>query len=134
MLISENRKNVTRGLHYQNPYPQSKIVWCTKGAVYDVFLDLRQGSPTFGKWHGLILSAKEDAGVYLPKGLAHGFQAIEDNSAILYLLDEQQISENERGIRWDDPDLGIAWPAKKGAILSEKDRGFPFFKKAEKFR
>jgi len=134
VLVSKNRKNAIRGLHYQHPGAQQKIVWCTRGKVYEVLLDLRKQSPTFGKWHALTLSAELGNGVYVPKGVAHGFASVEEGSELLYIIGGQQSPKSERGVRFDDPKLAIGWPVgKKEAILSEKDKSWPAFSEAEKF-
>jgi len=134
VLISENKKNAIRGLHYQHPQAQHKIVWCTKGEIFDVLLDMRKESQSFGKWHGIKLSARLANGVFVPEGVAHGFASLEAGSAILYLLGGSQVLKSERGVRFDDPELRIDWHVdKKDAIVSEKDRALPFFKDAVKF-
>ena len=134
VLTSENRKNAIRGLHYQHPEAQHKLVWCTAGRVFEVLLDMRKASPSYGKWHGLMLSAKLANGVFVPEGVAHGFASLEEASAILYVLGGSQVQKSETGVRFDDPDLAIDWHVdKKDQIVSEKDRVLPLFKNASKF-
>lgn len=127
-----NHKATVRGLHYQNlPHAEAKIVRCLKGKIYDVAVDLRQGSKTFLQWHGVELSAEANNALYIPKGFAHGFQTLMDESDILYLHNEYYTPKLEFGIRVDDPKLEIEWPYpfKK---LSEKDKSYPFLDNAFK--
>lgn len=134
VLTSENKKNVIRGLHYQHPEAQHKIAWCTAGEIFEVLLDMRKASPSFGKWHGVLLSAKLANGVFVPEGVAHGFVSLEEGSTILYVLGGPQVPHSERGVRFDDPALGIDWHVDAGKeIVSEKDRALPLFKDAVKF-
>lgn len=132
VLVSSNRKGVVRGLHYQLPNPQAKLAFCIRGEIHDVIADLRKGSPFFGKTMALRLSARAGQGIYIPKGFAHGFQALTEGAQLLYVLDCAQNSRDERGIRFDDPHLAIKWPIKK-AIVSKRDRAFPDFASAEKY-
>jgi dTDP-4-dehydrorhamnose 3,5-epimerase len=116
---------VLRGLHYQlNPRAQTKLVRVTAGAVFDVVLDIRKGSPTYGKWQSFILSAENKLQLLVPKGCAHGFCTLEPNTEVQYKVDEFYSPEHDRGIAWNDPALGIDWPC-KDPILSEKDRKHP---------
>ena len=114
-------KFTLRGLHYQLP-PKSevRIVRCLRGAVLDMSLDLRPKSPTFGKWHSAKLTSDNRKMVYIPKGFAHGFMTLEDNTEFLYLVTEFYSPENERVIRWNDPKFGMKWP-EKPRFISEKD-------------
>ncbi|QJC53868.1 dTDP-4-dehydrorhamnose 3,5-epimerase [Paenibacillus albicereus] len=122
---------VLRGLHYQlNPKAQTKLVRCTAGAIYDVVVDIRKGSPTFGQWQGFILSAANHRQLLVPKGFAHGFCTLVPNSEVQYKVDELYSAEHDRGIAWNDPALGIDWPAGK-PILSEKDGKHPLLADAE---
>lgn len=122
---------VIRGLHYQlNPKAQTKLVRCTSGAIYDVVLDIRKGSPTFGKWQGFILSAHNHRQLLVPQGFAHGFCTLVPNSEVQYKVDEFYSAENDRGIAWNDPSLAIDWPTSK-PILSDKDNKHPLFVDAE---
>lgn len=105
---------------------ETKLVRCIKGAFYDVILDIRPSSPTFGKSFGALLSAENRLMMYVPKGFAHGFLTVEDNSEVLYFVSQVYSKELERGIRWNDPQFKIAWPAAP-AIISERDQNHPDF-------
>lgn len=121
-----HRKGTLRGLHYQAPpHLEAKLVRCTRGAVFDVAVDLRAGSKTFGRWWGIELSAENRLAAYLPKGFAHGFQTLADESELFYQISASYVAEAARGLAWDDPALAIAWPDKAGAIASERDRAHP---------
>ena len=134
VLVSQSRKNVIRGLHYQHPEAQHKIVWCTAGEIFEVLLDMRKASPSYGKWHGLVLSSRRAEGVFVPEGVAHGFASLEEGSTLLYVLGGPQVPGSETGVRFDDPALGIGWHVgMEEAIVSEKDRALPLFSNALKF-
>lgn len=116
---------VLRGLHYQlEPKAQTKLVRCLKGAIYDVVVDLRKNSPTFGKWESFILTEYNKLQLLVPKGFAHGILTLVPNTELLYKVDEFYSKEHDRSIRWDDPKLNINWPV-KNVILSEKDEKAP---------
>lgn len=118
---------VMRGMHYQlPPAAEVKIVRCIRGALLDVALDLRPDSPTFGKWFGAELSMENRTMMYIPKGCAHGFFTLQGNTEALYFVDSAYAPELERGVRYDDPRFGIAWPAAPGEV-SLKDRSWPDF-------
>lgn len=120
-----------RGLHYQlYPKAQTKLVRVVKGAIYDVAVDIRKDSPNYGKWVGVILSEQNKRQLLVPKGFAHGFCTLVDNTEVLYKVDEYYSKEHDRGIYWDDPDLKIPWPTKK-IIISEKDAVQPLLTQAE---
>jgi len=122
---------VLRGLHYQlNPKAQTKLVRVAAGAIYDVVVDIRKNSVTFGQWVGVILSAANKRQLLVPKGFAHGFCTIVPNTEVLYKVDEFYSPEHDRGIAWNDPDLGIDWPA-SNPIMSEKDTKHPQLKEAD---
>lgn len=122
---------VLRGLHYQlNPKAQAKLIMVVRGAVYDVVLDIRRSSPTFGQWVGTILSEHNHRQLLVPKGFAHGFCTLVPNTQVLYKVDEYYSPENDRGILWNDPALGIDWPT-SNPTLSDKDQRHPLLKDAE---
>jgi len=122
---------VLRGLHYQlAPKAQTKLIRVIAGAIYDVILDIRKESPTYGHWEAYILSEYNHRQLLVPKGFAHGFCTLVPNTQVLYKVDEYYSPEYDRGILWDDPSLGIEWPT-SNPILSEKDTKHPLFKDAE---
>ncbi len=124
-------KDVIRGLHYQlNPRAQTKLVRVITGAIYDVAVDIRLGSPTYGQWVGVTLTEENHRMLLVPKGFAHGFCTLTDNTHVQYKVDEYYSVENDKGILWNDPTLGIEWPTLT-PILSEKDTEQPMFKDAE---
>lgn len=127
---SFSRKNVIRGLHFQKKNPQVKLVRVLSGAVFDVVVDLRPNSKTFGKWFGIELSSQNRLQLYIPEGFAHGFQTLSDGAEFAYKCTRYYAPEDEGGIRWDDPEIGIAWQLETGGspILSEKDSRLPCFK------
>ncbi len=118
---SRSAHGVTRGLHYQRRHGQGKLVRVVAGAVFDVAVDLRSGSPTFGRWFGTVLSEENHLMMYIPEGFAHGFQVISENADFLYKCTDFYDPDDEGGILWNDPQIGIDWPIKEG-IVSEKDR------------
>ncbi|MFC5734287.1 dTDP-4-dehydrorhamnose 3,5-epimerase [Cytobacillus gottheilii] len=125
-------KGTLRGLHYQlNPKAQTKLVRCTKGSIFDVAVDIRGNSPTFGKWFGIELSDKNKKQLLVPKGFAHAFITLSDNVEVQYKVDELYSPENDRGIIWNDPVINIEWPNDITPILSEKDQKAPLLKDAE---
>lgn len=126
--ISYNKKKGTlRGMHYQAaPFEEAKIVSCTKGSIYDVVVDLRRDSPTYRNWYAKELSTDSYQMLYIPKGCAHGFQTLEDNCNVYYQIGEYYHPEYARGIRWNDPVIGIVWPIPAGNI-SEKDQNYVDF-------
>ena len=132
---SRSQKNVLRGLHYQIENPQGKLVWVTQGSVFDVFVDLRKNSPTFGKWDGHILSAENKERLWVPPGLAHGFLVLSDTADFQYKCTEYYTPAKERSLLWNDPEIGVEWPISAGAelILAAKDRAAKLFKDAELF-
>lgn len=123
--VSFNRKRGTlRGLHYQaEPHAEAKLVRCTRGAIWDVIVDLREDSSTARKWHAIELTADNRRALYIPPGLAHGFQTLEDDSEVLYQMSEYFHPESARGVRWDDPVLAIDWPL-PNPVLSRKDQSY----------
>ena len=130
---------VLRGLHYQiEPKPQGKLVRCVSGSVFDVAVDIRKSSPTFGEWASIVLDNINKLMIWIPVGFAHGFLALEENSEVLYKASELWSKEQDRSIRWDDKDINIDWPLKDincfEPRLSEKDSKAPFLKNAEVFQ
>jgi dTDP-4-dehydrorhamnose 3,5-epimerase len=126
--ISFNRNRGTlRGMHYQAPpCAEAKLVRCTRGAVYDVIIDLRPGSPTYRGWVGVTLDASSPRTLYVPEGLAHGFLTLRDDTEVFYQMSEFFSAEQARGVRWDDPAFGVAWPDAP-RVISQKDRDYPDF-------
>lgn len=124
--FSFSRRGTLRGLHYQlNPAAQGKLVACLQGEIYDVAVDIRRGSPTYGQWVGVVLSAENRRMLWVPEGFAHGFQALSEGTMVWYKVTSEYSPADERGIRWDDPALGIDWPLRGEALLSPKDRVLP---------
>lgn len=128
MNTSRSRKRGTiRGLHYQRPpFAEAKFVRCTRGALYDVILDLRPNSPTRFHWASFELTARADRTLYIPPGCAHGFQTLEDDTEITYAVSETYHPEVEQGVRWNDPAFAITWPV-EGVTLSDKDQNLPLY-------
>jgi len=119
------RKGTLRGMHYQSePHAEAKVVRCSAGAMYDVLVDLRRGSPTYCRWFGVELSADNRKLLYVPEGIAHGFQTLTNNTEIFYQISQDYRSDASRGVRWNDPVFTIDWPI-ANPILSERDRSFP---------
>lgn len=127
--ISYNEKKGTlRGMHFQaNPFAEAKLVRCTAGSIYDVAIDLRQESPTFREWVGIVLSAGERNMLYIPERFAHGFLTLEDKTEIFYQMSESFHPEAANGVRWNDPAFQIRWPDKV-RVISERDRNLPDFR------
>lgn len=119
---SSSRKGVLRGLHFQRTYPQAKLVRVLKGGVFDVAVDLRKGSETYGKWVGALLSDENHCQIMIPRGFAHGFLVVSDYAEFAYKCDELYHPEDEGGILWNDPVIGVEWPDVGEVILSEKDK------------
>jgi len=130
---SRSARNVLRGLHYQIRQPQGKLVRVTAGEIYDVAVDLRRSSPTFGKSAGVVLSAANRRMCWIPAGFAHGFLVTSDNAEVQYKTTDYYAPEHERCIAWNDRDLAITWPLKGEPILSPKDRAGLPLKEAEVF-
>jgi len=132
---SRSSKGVLRGLHYQIKQSQGKLVRVVEGEVFDVAVDLRKSSPTFGRWVGVHLSSKNKRQLWVPEGFGHGFLVLSDVAEFLYKTTDYYSPDNERSIRWDDPDISIDWPLTKGEepVLSEKDEKAERFSRAEVF-
>ena len=125
---SKSTKGVLRGLHYQlPPHCQAKLVRCVKGKIFDVAVDIRQGSETFGQWVGEILSEENKHMLYIPVGFAHGFVVLSDEAELIYKASDEFSPECDRGIRWDDPTINVQWGVDFEPIISEKDNNQPFF-------
>lgn len=121
---SKSKKGVLRGMHFQTKHTQGKLVRVTEGAVYDVAVDLRKGSPTFGMWEGVLLTAENKKQFYVPEGFAHGFLVISDTATFNYKCTDFYAPEYDSGLLWNDPDVGIEWPLEGigEILLSEKDK------------
>ncbi len=123
--LSHSVRNVLRGLHYQyHPKAQAKVVTVVSGEIFDVAVDIRHGSPTYGRWIGVRLSDEHPQMLYIPEGFAHGFCVVSDEANVLYEASAEYAPECEGGIAWNDPEIGIHWPVET-PILSNKDAGFP---------
>ncbi len=131
---SMSTKGVLRGLHFQINYPQSKLVRCIRGEVYDVAVDLREGSKTYGKYVGVRLSAENKRQFFIPKNFAHGFLVLSDEAEFVYKVDDFYHPNDEGGLMWNDPDIGIEWPISEDIEinLSDKDKLHPAFKDFKK--
>lgn len=127
--ISFNKKKGTlRGIHYQTgPYAEAKLVRCTRGAIYDVVVDLRRSSPEFKNWVAVVLTAENRKALYVPEGLAHGFLTLEEDTEVFYQMSEFYYPESAGGVRWNDPAFGISWPSSV-EVISERDKTYPDFR------
>lgn len=119
---SRSKKGVLRGLHFQKNFPQAKLVRCIEGEIFDVAVDLRKNSPTYGKYVGVYLSEENQKQFMIPRGFAHGFLVLSENATFCYKCDEMYHPEDEGGIMWNDSTIGIEWPKVEKIILSEKDQ------------
>lgn len=129
---SKSKKGVLRGLHFQKCFSQTKLVRCIEGEVFDVCVDLRKGSPTFGKYESVVLSAERGNQFLIPKGFAHGFLVLTDSATFCYKVDEFYHPEDESGIIYNDPEVNVKWPLEGEPLLSEKDTKLKPFKEAIK--
>jgi len=131
---SQSHRGVLRGIHYQTgPWAQGKLIRVLQGSIWDLAVDLRSGSPTYGRWAGVELSAESRTMMYLPPGLGHGFLALSYQAEVLYLCTREYRAESEGGVRWNDPTLAIEWPVVPGGfVVSEKDGALPFLTEALK--
>lgn len=125
--LSSSTKGVVRGLHYQNPHAQGKLVYVLQGEVWDVAVDIRRGSPHFGRWTAVTLSAENKRQFYVPPGFAHGFCVLSDTALFSYKCTDSYHPECDAGVRWDDPEIGIPWPF-AAPLLSEKDQKQPLLR------
>lgn len=122
---SRSARHTLRGLHFQHPHGQGKLVWCVQGAVYDVVLDIRRRSPTFGQWFGLELSQENKKQLWVPPGFAHGFCVLSESADFVYKCTALYAPEAEGAVRWDDPALGISWPTRAPLISPKDARALP---------
>lgn len=128
---SKSKKGVLRGLHFQKTHPQAKLVRVLEGEVFDVAVDLRKGSKTYGKWVGVILSEENKKQFMIPRGFAHGFVVLSETAVFAYKCDDFYHPEDEGGIMWNDPDINIEWPYKGELLLSEKDKVHPLLRECK---
>lgn len=128
---SKSKKGVLRGLHFQKKFPQAKLVRCIDGEVFDVCVDLRKDSPTYGKWEGVVLSAEKGNQFMIPRGFAHGFLVLSESATFCYKCDELYHPEDEGGIMYNDIDVNIKWPSIDEILLSEKDKKHPSLKESQ---
>jgi len=130
---SRTRRGVLRGLHYQYEYPQEKLVAVLRGEIFDVAVDLRRSSPTFGRWVGTVINAESGEQLYIPAGFAHGFLALSETVDLVYKCSDFYAPGDECGIRWNDPTIGVEWPVTTALIISEKDETLGTFVDAKLF-
>ena len=128
---SKSKKGVLRGLHFQRTFPQAKLVRCIEGEVFDVCVDLRKDSPTYGKWEGVVLSAEKGNQFMVPRGFAHGFLVLSETATFCYKCDELYHPEDEGGVMWNDSDINISWPFVDGILLSDKDTKHPLLRESK---
>ena len=125
-LSFNKRRGTLRGMHYQvTPYEEAKLVRCTRGAIFDVMVDLRPDSPTFKQWMGVELTAENYRMLFIPEGFAHGYQTLQDNTEVMYQVSQYYAPDSEQGIRWNDPSFNIEWPEPEEKIISNKDKNWP---------
>ena len=131
---SRSCKGVLRGMHFQKNFPQGKLVRCTKGEVYDVAVDLRKDSKTYGKWYGVLLSAENKKQFFIPKGFAHGFLVLSENAEFTYKCSDFYHPNDEGGLIWNDPDINVQWPIPEGMelIFSDKDQKWGSLKELQR--
>ncbi len=126
--VSRSERGVLRGLHFQEPNPRGKYVMALHGAVFDVAVDIRLGSPTFGQWWGAELSAENHRQMWVPPGFAHGFKVLSEFALFAYLVTAHYDGSADRAVRWDDPEIGIVWPGEVPPSLSAKDQNAPLLR------
>jgi dTDP-4-dehydrorhamnose 3,5-epimerase len=125
-MASNHRRGTVRGMHYQSaPHQEVKVVRVVRGAIFDVAVDLRPGSPTFRQWVGVELSAANRRVLYVPAGLAHGYQTLEDDTDVLYFVSAPYVPALQQGVRWNDPAIGIDWPLGTPTIIHPRDAAYP---------
>lgn len=130
-LTLTRQRGMIRGLHFQaDPRPEIKLIRCAAGAIFDVLVDVRRDSPTFGRWEGFELTSENRHQLYVPGGLAHGFQCLADDCEVFYMMSESYVPELARGLRWNDPQVAIRWPL-ENPVLSERDRQLPLLAELE---
>ncbi|BBO77671.1 dTDP-4-dehydrorhamnose 3,5-epimerase [Desulfosarcina widdelii] len=123
-----HHKGTLRGMHYQAaPHGEAKLVRCIRGAIFDAVVDLRPASPSYCRWFGVELTEDNGRMLYFPEGLAHGYQTLQDDSEVAYMVSQFYTPEAEKGVRWNDPRFNIVWPIVDGVLLSDKDRQWPDF-------
>jgi len=125
--ISYSQRGALRGLHYQHPHAQGKLVQAVRGRIFDVAVDIRRGSPTFGRWTGEYLSDRNNRQLFVPGGFAHGFCVVSEDALVMYKCTDLYAPECEGGVLWSDPDIGIDWPVAE-PLLSEKDARYPYLR------
>lgn len=124
-LTLTRQRGMIRGMHFQaEPRPEIKLIRCAAGAIHDVLVDVRRDSPSFGKWQAFELTSSNRKMLYVPAGIAHGFQCLQDNSEVFYQMSDSYVPELARGLRWNDPQVGVEWPL-PSPLLSERDRNLP---------
>ncbi len=130
--VASSSKGVLRGLHAQEPYPQGKLVQVYRGRVFDVVVDLRVGSPAFGRWQGIILDGEKSQQFYVPPGFAHGYYVLSEEALFGYKCTDLYHPETQFSVRWNDPEIGIEWPLDGAPVLSEKDENARLFSELDK--
>lgn len=129
---SKSTKGVLRGLHYQaNPKAQAKLVSCLSGEIFDVAVDIRKGSPTYGNWLGEVLTSENKEMIYIPRGFAHGFVVLSEEAEVFYMVDNEYLPQSDRGIKWNDPTINVQWGVDFEPIISEKDVELPLLADAQ---
>jgi dTDP-4-dehydrorhamnose 3,5-epimerase len=129
-LSSSRRRGTLRGMHYQRaPFAEAKLIRCTQGRIYDAIIDLRPGSPSFGRHFAIVLDPQERTLLYVPEGFAHGFLTLEDETEVSYQMSQVYSAEHATGVRWNDPAFGVPWPFEP-TVMAERDRTYPDFRRA----